>query len=267
MSQYSEKEIMEQSIKILEEYGELSTTELKNILNQVMQPSGEDLIINMNRNDTKFDQKVRNMISHRKSNDLYKYFEYSKRGTVGILTSKTLFSGKKIEEIHEDNIEYVESKTEIHRKEKKKQFNARKVDFEEKSKKNQELGELGEIFVLQYEKQRLPRELSDKVRHISKEDGDGAGYDILSYTTEGEIRFLEVKTTTGELETPFYLTENERLFLEMYGEEAEIVRVYQFDKETNTGQIHKINGKEFFDSIKLQAIAYKASFRKEKDYE
>ena len=85
MSFYTEQEIMEVAIKVIEEYGELNTTELKEILNDIMQPDGEDLIINKNRNDTKFDQKVRNMISHRDNNDLYKYFEYRKDGRVGNL--------------------------------------------------------------------------------------------------------------------------------------------------------------------------------------
>lgn len=261
MSVYSEQEIMKQAIKIVEEYGKLNTTELKAILNQVMRPSGEDLIINMNRNDTKFDQKVRNMISHRDSNDLYRYFEYRKEGKVGVLTSKTLINNK-TPTVRESSTKYVVDKEETDRREKKNKFNARKIDFEERNKRNQEIGELGELFVLQYEKERLPKELGDKVRHISKEDGDGAGYDILSYTSGGEIRFLEVKTTTGKLETPFYLSENERLFLETYEEEAEIIRVYEFDKDAMIGKIHKISGKDFLNEIELQAIGYKASFKK-----
>lgn len=261
MSFYREQEIMEVAIKVVEEYGELNTTELKEILNDIMQPSGEDLIINLNRNDSKFDQKVRNMVSHRETNDLYKYFNYRKEGRVGILTSKSIIKNEEI--VKETSERYGHGNQNNTRKEKKKAFNARKVNFEEVNRRNREIGLAGELFVLDQEIKRLCSELGNKVRHVSKEDGDGAGYDILSYNEEGEVRFLEVKTTTGSLETPFYLSENERLFLEMYGDEAQIVRVYNFDIENKTGIIHRISGNQFSETISLKSIAYKASFKKE----
>ncbi|MCB2312328.1 DUF3883 domain-containing protein [Clostridium tagluense] len=264
MSFYTETEIMEVAIKVIEEYGELNTTELKEILNDIMEPNGEDLIINKNRNDSKFDQKVRNMISHRDTNDLYKYFDYRADKRVGILTSKSIKKTEIIEQteaIAETGPKYSLKDESPTRKEKKKSFNARKVDFEEINKRNRELGAMGEIFVLQFEIGRLGKEIGDKVRHVSEDDGDGAGYDILSYNEAGEIRFLEVKTTTGSLETPFFLSENERLFLETFGDEAEIVRVYNFNKELKEGKIHRISGLDFFKVINLQAIGYKASFK------
>ncbi|MBS5940104.1 DUF3883 domain-containing protein [Clostridium sp.] len=260
MSFYTEQEIMEVAIKVIEEYGELNTTELKEILNDIMQPSGEDLIINKNRNDTKFDQKVRNMISHRDNNDLYKYFDYRKDGRVGILISKSVI--REAINIKETTPVYGQDVKSSTRKEKKKAFNARKVDFDEVNKRNKEIGEEGELFVLKHEIEHLGEPLGSKVRHVAKDDGDGAGYDILSYDKTGQVRFLEVKTTTAGLETPFFLTENERLFLEMYGDEAEIVRVYNFNVQEKSGQIYRISGKEFLEKIKLQAIGYKATFIK-----
>lgn len=254
MSVYTEQQIMEVAIKVIEEYGELNTTELKEILNDIMKPSGEDLVINRNRNDTKFDQKVRNMISHRDNNDLYKYFEYSKSGKVGTLTSVSIV--KETSEIYD--ADGSENNT---RKDKKRAFNARKVDFEEINRKNKELGELGENFVLNYERKILGETLGSKVRHVSKDDGDGAGYDILSYNKQGEVRFLEVKTTSGNLNTPFYLSENERLFLEMYENEAEIVRVYNFDKETEIGEIYRVGGNKLMETIDLKPISYSVKIK------
>lgn len=265
MSFYTEQEIMEVAIKVLEEHGELNTTKLKKILNDIMQPSGEDLQINKNRNDTKFDQKVRNMISHRKKNDLYKYFNYSnsKSGKAGILTSKSMIKNSIMAK--EEDVKYGEIDKDIKKneqiKEKERIFNARKVDFEGTNKRNKEIGILGEKFVLETERKRLGSPLSERVIHVSEEDGDGVGYDILSYTKNEEIRFLEVKTTTGCKETPFYISENERLFLETYGEDAEIVRVYNFNKEKGTGDIYRISGKDFLDQISLQPIAYKGKLK------
>ena len=53
-----------------------------------MDLSEEDLEINKNRTDTKFDQKVRNLIYHRDSNGLTKYCDYKKIGKEGFLKLK-----------------------------------------------------------------------------------------------------------------------------------------------------------------------------------
>ena len=254
---------MEVAIKVVEEYGELNTTELKEILNDIMQPSDDDLIINKNRNDTKFDQKVRNMISHRDNNDLYKYFEYQKEGKVGVLTSKSVIRKSKDEKKRISNYEVNTKK--VTRKEKKRTFNAKKIDFDKVNKRNKRIGEEGELFVLRHEIEYLGKDLGSKVRHVAKDDGDGAGYDILSYDKSGQIRFLEVKTTLTGLETSFFLTENERLFLEIYGDEAEIVRVYNFNMQEKSGQIYRISGNEFLEKIKLQPITYKACLKEEEE--
>lgn len=86
------------------------------------------------------------------------------------------------------------------------------------------------------------------------------GYDILSYDDIGKPRFLEVKTTTGTEKTPFYLSENEKAFIEEYGEEVEIVRVYNFDDSVGTGDIFRISGKDFLGKVHLQPLTYKVTF-------
>ncbi|WP_209122721.1 DUF3883 domain-containing protein [Alkalihalobacillus sp. BA299] len=253
MSNYTEREILAVAIKILEESGEMTTTELKEALMFDMKPDGNDLEINMNRNDTKFEQKVRNMISHRENNELLKYCEYRRVGRNGILRSRSL---PKLEREGNDKKEIAE------RKEKKRRFQARKVNFDELNMRNKKIGLMGEEFVLKIEKERLSQELNEKVIHISLEEGDGAGYDILSYEESGKPKFLEVKTTTGQRETPFYLTENEKAFIEEFGNEAEIVRVYEFDLETGTGKIFRMNGENFLASVNLQSVAYKVTLKK-----
>lgn len=45
----------------------ISTTELIKVLQKQFAPSGEDAEILHNRHDTKFSQKVRNLVSHRSS--------------------------------------------------------------------------------------------------------------------------------------------------------------------------------------------------------
>jgi hypothetical protein len=82
---------------------------------------------------------------------------------------------------------------------KKIKFRPVKMNYLEKEQKNRVLGAEGEKFVLDYEKWRLvkagKKKLADEVQWISKDVGDGTGYDILSKNEDGSNRFIEVKTT------------------------------------------------------------------------
>ncbi len=64
-----EKEIIEAAIKALAAHPRdfVSTTDLIAELTEIMTPTGEDLEIIEGRQDTKFSQKVRNLVSHRSS--------------------------------------------------------------------------------------------------------------------------------------------------------------------------------------------------------
>ena len=66
MSKFSEPMLLIPSVLIAgKNGGYISTTDLINKLIDFLQPSGEDLQINESRNDTKFSQKVRNIIAHK----------------------------------------------------------------------------------------------------------------------------------------------------------------------------------------------------------
>jgi hypothetical protein len=91
----------------------------------------------------------------------------------------------------------------------------RKFDPVERDHRNRALGKTGESFVLEIERDRLAKsdreDLARKVRWVAEEDGDGAGYDVLSFEpANGGERLIEVKTTNGAARTPFYLSRNER---------------------------------------------------------
>lgn len=121
------------------------------------------------------------------------------------------------------------------------------VDYSARDAKNRELGLAGELQVLKHEQDYLKTQgcsdLAQKVRHVSQLDGDGVGYDILSYTLDGDDKYIEVKTTTGVAETPFYITSNELTFSEQYPNNYYLYRVYQFDVTTNTGKFYvKVGG-------------------------
>ncbi|MGI8774083.1 MAG: DUF3883 domain-containing protein, partial [Actinomycetota bacterium] len=87
------------------------------------------------------------------------------------------------------------------------------VDYLAIEAHNSKLGLAGEGFALNFERARLihagKASLADKIEHTSVAVGDGTGYDIRSYETDGTDRFIEVKTTGYGIYTPFYLSRNE----------------------------------------------------------
>jgi hypothetical protein len=108
----------------------------------------------------------------------------------------------------------------------------RKFNPVERDFRNRKLGRDGEELVFQFERERLQRldrsDLAKKIRWISEEDGDGAGYDILSFDEKGKERFLEVKTTVGSDITPFYITRNELSLSSERPEAFRLCRVFDF---------------------------------------
>jgi hypothetical protein len=104
----------------------------------------------------------------------------------------------------------------------------RKFNPVERDFRNRKLGREGEELVFHFERQRLRSQdrvdLAKKVKWISQEEGDGAGYDILSFDHQGNERLLEVKTTVGSDITPFYITRNE---LSLSSERPDAFRLYR----------------------------------------
>lgn len=70
------------------------------------------------------------------------------------------------------------------------------------------IGQKGEKFVIDFEKEKLKNtQYYGRIEHISQTD-DSAGYDILSFETDGTELYIEVKTTDKNYEF-FYITQNE----------------------------------------------------------
>jgi uncharacterized protein DUF3883 len=111
----------------------------------------------------------------------------------------------------------------------------RKFDPVERDHRNRSLGRAGEEFVIDVERDRLTRsersDLARKIRWISAEEGDGAGFDILSFEPSGRELLVEVKTTNGSARTPFFLTRNERDVATERQEHWRIYRVHLFSTE------------------------------------
>jgi hypothetical protein len=141
----------------------------------------------------------------------------------------------------------------VNHRAKRKTLTPRRIDYSARDDRNREIGLAGELLVLEYEKNQLTaagyHELAAQVYHVSLLDGDGAGYDIRSFTSDGMAKYIEVKTTTGSKGNAFFLSSNERNFYEENPGSAYIYRVYNFDREMQTGKFYMIEGAldEWFD--------------------
>lgn len=110
-------------------------------------------------------------------------------------------------------------------------------DYIQEAIDNLALGKLGEDIVFARERQRVLAELGEayvaRVIHVSATDGDGAGYDIrtLRQGDKGIVEhYVEVKTTAGGRNTPFFISENERRFAASELDRYEIVRLHSLDQ-------------------------------------
>lgn len=107
-----------------------------------------------------------------------------------------------------------------------------KVNYLEREANNRALGEAGEEFVLNFERARLIREgresLAEKIEHVSRTQGDGAGFDILSYERSGADRLIEVKTTKYGRDTPFFVSRNEVDVSQARSGAYQLYRIFDF---------------------------------------
>lgn len=108
----------------------------------------------------------------------------------------------------------------------------RKFDPVERDFRNRQLGRAGEEFVVEVERRRLVAQdradLANKIRWVAMEDGDGAGFDILSFDHTGSERLIEVKTTNGAAQTPFFMTRNEIAVARERSAQWQLYRVHLF---------------------------------------
>ncbi len=136
----------------------------------------------------------------------------------------------------------------------------RKFDPVERDFRNRALGRAGEELVLNTERRRLAdhgaHRLADQVRWVADLDGDGAGYDILSFEPDGRRRLIEVKTTTGVATTPFFLTRNEEAFAREKPDEFRLARVYDFTRSPRMFELQP----PLTDHVRLETETWRAGF-------
>lgn len=109
-----------------------------------------------------------------------------------------------------------------------------KHDFVKLEADKRELGLAGELAVVNFERSRLSavgcQELANQVEHVSLTQGDGLGFDVLSFDTTGAERLIEVKTTRRAETWPFIATRNEVSLSTEEPDKFYLYRVYGFDR-------------------------------------
>ena len=135
----------------------------------------------------------------------------------------------------------------------------RALDPAARDARTRALGQAGEKFLFHAEQNRLlvagRDDLSQRVRWVSKEDGDGAGFDILSFSEFGEERWLEVKTTNAPSSTPFWICRNELRVSEERRDVFRLTRLYDFSRAPAAFQLTS----PLTDHVNLTATQYHAT--------
>ena len=160
-----------------------------------------------------------------------------------------------------DVLESAPDKRSLPPKEETREFTPRYYNFAEREFSNRRLGQSGEEFVLQVERNRLcclnRNDLAKEVEWTSKSEGDGAGFDIRSFNPEQEQElFIEVKTSNCGKYQPFYISENEMSFSKRNSVQYSLYRVYNFKRSP---KLFMLPG-DVSQNVQLMANTYKAIF-------
>ncbi|WP_417812325.1 DUF3883 domain-containing protein [Thalassospira alkalitolerans] len=136
---------------------------------------------------------------------------------------------------------------------------ARAFDVAGRDERNRALGEAGERLAFSHEKAILlaagKQDLAQEVRWVSKEEGDGAGYDIRSFEPNGRPRLIEVKTTTGWERTPFHISRNELEVSKVERENWTLLRIWNFAREPRAFELRP----PLEAHVSLTATSYRAA--------
>ena len=133
------------------------------------------------------------------------------------------------------------------------------VNYLEREARNRGLGAAGEEFALRFEQARLVHAgyeyLASKIVHVSKSQGVGAGYDILSFEPSGAERLIEVKATKYGRETPFFVSRNELAVSQVNAERYQLYRVFELRSNV---KLFTLPG-AFSSTCQLEPSTYQAS--------
>lgn len=200
------------------------------------------------RHEISLDQELLRLHKNRLSNDCY-YDENLYVLTQDFIYAVTMHlehhSAIPTQDVYDSKVSNVLS-SDLTRFSEQVTFQGKVVNFIQNGIENKRLGDLGELWVMEYEREKLRRanrkNLIEKIKHIAKDEGDGTGFDIQSFDSNGGKMFIEVKTTKGNKNDVFYVTRNEleRSILEKGN--YYVYRLYNFDEKKGRADLLIIKG-------------------------
>lgn len=137
-------------------------------------------------------------------------------------------------------------------------------DYEKSQKTKQKTGELAEIAVINYEKDKLYNigrpDLADLVKQVSKVSSD-YGYDILSFEViNGRAREVHIEVKSAKYSNKyieFFISENE---LNKFKND-QAYKIYCLIKMGRNYKLHEVNKADFFRHNYLSPMSYRVRIR------
>lgn len=133
------------------------------------------------------------------------------------------------------------------------------TNWERKEAQSRRIGIRGEEFVVALEHQRLIDEgradLAKAVEWVAKTQGDGLGYDVLSYDKGGAKIYIEVKATLAGKSQPFFVTHNEIEKSKLHSKIYQLYRVFNLSKKP---KVYVLKGR-LDHACQLRPVSYQAS--------
>lgn len=169
--------------------------------------------------------------------------------SLNILTQDIIYAAVKHIEVSQDKFESIGVDLELIPNafsvvKKEPTLKGRFVNYIDNERENKRIGDLGELAILEYERDLLKKcDIHNfEPIHKSKNEGDGLGYDILSMTPEGDPKYIEVKTTKSTFDKPFYVTKSELVRSIQDKSKFYLYRLFEFNEKTKHGKLLIIRG-------------------------
>ena len=136
--------------------------------------------------------------------------------------------------------------------------NRRKALQREKDRKCDENGDRGERIVIEMERTRLVGTPFETAVNGNVSDDVTAGFDVLSFEESGMPVYIEVKTTVGDMDAPFYLSRGELSFLKNCidsGWEYRLFRLYHLTDQDEC-EFFVLSAEELLREYELVPVSY-----------
>lgn len=138
---------------------------------------------------------------------------------------------------------------------------ARKIDnWDDINKQRRKTGYEGEEIAVAIEREYLKSvgkyELADQVENVAESQGDGLGYDILSFFADGKRKYIEVKATKTAIGSPYYLSRNELSFLQEHKDDYFLYRIYVPNQESEAPIFESLTSNDIINKYEILPVNY-----------